>query len=72
MYIGGHQQDVYFNYGKRTAKRRIWLLAIVVGLSFFRVAGFLPAGGEENRYICEDNVSKLTDLRSNNVRGGYT
>ncbi|GGE02266.1 TetR/AcrR family transcriptional regulator [Paenibacillus nasutitermitis] len=36
------------------------LLAMVVGLSFFRVANIQPMSGEDNRYICEDYVNKLT------------
>lgn len=36
------------------------LLAMVVGLSFFRVADIPPAGGEDNRIICENYISRLT------------
>ncbi|MBP1989660.1 TetR/AcrR family transcriptional repressor of bet genes [Paenibacillus eucommiae] len=32
------------------------LLAMVVGLSFFRVANIQPINSEDNRYICEDYV----------------
>jgi len=38
------------------------LLAMVIGLSFFRVANIAPAHGEDNRYICEDYVRRLTDV----------
>lgn len=37
------------------------LLAMVVGLSFFRVANIPPVNGEDNRYICKDYVRKFTD-----------
>ncbi|MNJ00208.1 hypothetical protein D3C73_1594850 [compost metagenome] len=36
------------------------LLAMVVGLSFFRVADIPPSRGEDNRYICEDYVKRFT------------
>ncbi|MFF0828208.1 TetR/AcrR family transcriptional regulator [Brevibacillus sp. NPDC003359] len=36
------------------------LLAMVVGLSFFRVASIPLANGEDNRSICENYVSKVT------------
>ncbi|AEI39877.1 TetR/AcrR family transcriptional regulator [Paenibacillus mucilaginosus] len=36
------------------------LLAMVVGLSFFRVAKIPPVHGEDNRYIGEDYVRRLT------------
>jgi AcrR family transcriptional regulator len=39
------------------------LLAMVVGLSFFRVANIPPINGEDNRYICEDYVRRFTDGR---------
>lgn len=35
------------------------LLAMVVGLSFFRVANIPPANDEDNRYICEDYVKRF-------------
>lgn len=35
------------------------LLAMVVGLSFFRVANIPPRHGEDNRYICEDDVRRF-------------
>ncbi|MFD2328121.1 TetR/AcrR family transcriptional regulator [Cohnella sp. GCM10020058] len=34
------------------------LMAMVVGLSFFRVTDVAPAGGEDNRYIGEDYAKK--------------
>lgn len=37
------------------------LLAMVVGLSFFRVVNIPPENGADNRYICEDYVSGFTD-----------
>lgn len=37
------------------------LLAMVVGLSFFRVANIPPINGEDNRYICEDYVRRFTE-----------
>lgn len=36
------------------------LLAMVVGLSFFRIANIPPANGEDNRFICEDYVRRFT------------
>ncbi|SEB99527.1 TetR family transcriptional regulator [Paenibacillus sp. GP183] len=39
------------------------LLAMVVGLSFFRVANIPPINGKDNRYICADYVRRFTDLR---------
>lgn len=39
------------------------LLAMVVGLSFFRVANIPPINGEDNRYICGDYVRRLTEAR---------
>lgn len=35
------------------------LMAMVVGLSFFRVANIEPTNREDNRYICEDYASRL-------------
>ncbi|WP_028548040.1 TetR/AcrR family transcriptional regulator [Paenibacillus sp. UNC451MF] len=35
------------------------LLAMVIGLSFFRVANIPPANGEDNRYISEDYVRRV-------------
>lgn len=35
------------------------LMAMVVGLSFFRVAGIAPPQGEDNRYIGEQYVQRL-------------
>jgi hypothetical protein len=37
------------------------LLAMVVGLCFFRVANITPINGEDNRYICEDYVRRFTN-----------
>lgn len=37
------------------------LLAMVVGLSFFRVANIPPINGEDNRYICEGYVRQFTN-----------
>ncbi|WP_339219108.1 TetR family transcriptional regulator [Paenibacillus sp. FSL W7-1332] len=36
------------------------VLAMAIGLSFFRVANVPPANGDDNRYICEDYVRRLT------------
>lgn len=36
------------------------LLAMVVGLSFFRVADIPASNNEDNRYICEDYVARRT------------
>jgi len=36
------------------------MLAMVVGLSFFRVTNIQPMNGKDNRYICEDYVNRLT------------
>lgn len=58
-----------FDYGKMTGHMSVedsqsaayGLLAMVVGLSFFRVANIPPINGEDNRYIGEDYVRRLTD-----------
>jgi len=58
-----------FDYGNRTEQMSVedsqsaayGLLAMVVGLSFFRVANISPNHGEDNRYICEDYVRKFTN-----------
>ncbi len=58
-----------FDYGNRTGQMSVedsqsaayGLLAMVVGLSFFRVANISPHHGEDNRYICEDYVRKFTN-----------
>ncbi|MDF2682689.1 MAG: transcriptional regulator [Brevibacillus sp.] len=57
-----------FDYGNRSGHMSVedsqsaayGLLAMVVGLSFFRVANISPIKGEDNRYICEDYVSRFT------------
>lgn len=36
------------------------LMAMVIGLNFFRVTNILPRGAEDNRYICEDYVRRST------------
>ncbi|MED4753535.1 TetR/AcrR family transcriptional regulator [Brevibacillus choshinensis] len=58
-----------FDYGNRTGQMSVedsqsaayGLLAMVVGLSFFRVANIPPRNGDDNRYICEDYVSRFTN-----------
>ncbi|WP_053377195.1 TetR/AcrR family transcriptional regulator [Paenibacillus sp. FJAT-27812] len=60
-----------FDYGKMTGHMRVedsqsaayGLLAMVIGLSFFRVANIPPINGEDNRYICDDYVRRFTDGR---------
>ncbi|MCM3146237.1 TetR/AcrR family transcriptional regulator [Brevibacillus sp. MER 51] len=60
-----------FEYGKQTGLMSVedsqsaayGLMAMVVGLSFFRVARVSPANGEDNRYICEDFVRQMTNRR---------
>ncbi|MCP1309259.1 TetR/AcrR family transcriptional regulator [Paenibacillus tyrfis] len=57
-----------FNYGNMKGQMSVedpqsaayGLLAMVVGLSFFRVANIPPTHGEDNRYICEDYVKRFT------------
>jgi len=57
-----------FEYGNSTGQMVIEnsrnaayeLLAMVVGLSFFRVADIPPVGGEDNRRICENYIKRLT------------
>jgi len=59
-----------FDYGNKTGQMSVedpqsaayGLLAMVVGLSFFRVANIPPTQGEDNRYICEDYVRRFTKL----------
>ncbi|MBD8501170.1 TetR/AcrR family transcriptional regulator [Paenibacillus arenosi] len=56
-----------FDYGNKTGHMSVedspsaayGLLAMVVGLSFFRVANIPPVNGEDNRYICEDYVNRF-------------
>lgn len=56
-----------FDYGNMSGHMRVDdsksaaydLLAMVVGLSFFRVANIPPLNNEDNRYICEDYVRRL-------------
>ncbi|MGO4275994.1 TetR family transcriptional regulator C-terminal domain-containing protein, partial [Paenibacillus sp. TAF58] len=57
-----------FDYGNISGQMKVddsksaayGLLAMVVGLSFFRVANIPPLNNEDNRYICEDYVRRLT------------
>ena len=54
-------------YGNRTGQMSVedshsaayGLMAMVIGLSFFRVAKVPPGMDEDNRYICEDYVRRL-------------
>lgn len=56
-----------FDYGNMSGQMMVddsksaayGLLAMVVGLSFFRVANIPPLNNEDNRYICEDYVRRL-------------
>ncbi|SDC13573.1 transcriptional regulator, TetR family [Paenibacillus sp. UNCCL117] len=56
-----------FEYGHKTGQMTVedaqsaayGLMAMVVGLSFFRVANIPPAHGEDNRYIGEEYVRKF-------------
>lgn len=56
-----------FEYGNMSGQMKVddsnsaayGLLAMVVGLSFFRVANIPPLNNEDNRYICEDYVRRL-------------
>ncbi|MGG4493774.1 TetR/AcrR family transcriptional regulator [Brevibacillus reuszeri] len=60
-----------FDYGSRTGELAVedspsaayGLLAMVIGLSFFRVANIPPMNGQDNRYICEDYVKGFTTSR---------
>lgn len=62
-------QDIVkiFDYGNRSGHMKVedsssaayGLLAMVVGLSFFRVANIHTLNGEDNRFICEDYVHRL-------------
>ncbi|MNY70300.1 hypothetical protein D3C86_2084110 [compost metagenome] len=57
-----------FDYGKMMGHMSVedsqsaayGLLAMVVGLSFFRVANIPPTNGEDNLYICEDYVRRYS------------
>lgn len=57
-----------FDYGNMTGQMSVedsrsaayGMLAMVIGLSFFRVANIPPIHGEDNRYICEDYVRRFT------------
>ncbi|WP_284641095.1 TetR/AcrR family transcriptional regulator [Paenibacillus silviterrae] len=57
-----------FDYGNRTGRMNVedpqsaayGLLAMVIGLSFFRVANIPPVHGEDNRYVGEDFIRKMT------------
>ncbi|MGG3307059.1 TetR/AcrR family transcriptional regulator [Paenibacillus lautus] len=61
------------DYGNRTGQMSVedshsaayGLMAMVIGLSFFRVANVPPANGGDNRYICEDYVRRLTQTGGN-------
>ncbi|WP_239616529.1 TetR/AcrR family transcriptional regulator [Cohnella mopanensis] len=68
----GYMQDIHgiakiFDYGNKMGHMKVedsqsaayGLLAMVVGLSFFRVANIPPLNKKDNRYICEDYVSRL-------------
>ncbi|WP_256757809.1 TetR/AcrR family transcriptional regulator [Cohnella sp. WQ 127256] len=68
----GYKEDLkgiekIFDYGNRAGQMKVndtqsaayGMLAMVVGLSFFRVANIQPMNGEDNRYICEDYVKKV-------------
>ncbi|TXK81834.1 TetR/AcrR family transcriptional regulator [Paenibacillus sp. N3.4] len=68
----GYREDMagivkIFDYGNLLGNMKVndpnsaayGLLAMVVGLSFFRVANVQPMNGQDNRYICEDYVKKL-------------
>jgi TetR/AcrR family transcriptional repressor of bet genes len=56
-----------FDYGNMSGHMRVddsnsaayGLLAMVIGLSFFRVANIQPFNHEDNRYICEDYVNRI-------------
>ncbi|GAA0375020.1 TetR/AcrR family transcriptional regulator [Bacillus horti] len=60
-----------FDYGNITGNMTVddsksaayGLLAMVIGLSFFRVAKIPPINGEDNRYIIEDYVRKLSERK---------
>jgi TetR/AcrR family transcriptional repressor of bet genes len=62
-----HGISKIFDYGNMLGHMRVddsesaayGLLAMVVGLSFFRVANIQPLKSEDNRYICEDYVKRL-------------
>ncbi|WP_442603110.1 TetR/AcrR family transcriptional regulator [Paenibacillus sp. KN14-4R] len=69
----GYKEDMkgivkIFDYGNMLGNMKVddsnsaayGLLAMVVGLNFFRVADIPPMNGEDNRYICEDYVKRLT------------
>lgn len=55
-------------YGNKTSQMRIddpesaayGFFAMVVGLSFFRVAKVPPMNGEDNRYLCQNYVKQLS------------
>ncbi|MFC0211625.1 TetR/AcrR family transcriptional regulator [Paenibacillus chartarius] len=56
-----------FEYGNKTGHMNVedsqsaayGLMAMVVGLGFFRVANIKPSNGEDNRYICEEYVGRF-------------
>lgn len=57
-----------FAYGNKTGEMKVddpsnaayGFFAMVVGLSFFRVARVLPANGEDNQFVCQDYVKHLS------------
>ncbi|MFP4974413.1 TetR/AcrR family transcriptional regulator [Paenibacillus sp. CN-4] len=65
-----------FEYGNQSGQMAVaepadaayGMLAMVIGLSFFRVAGVLPADAEDNRQIGENYVSRLTQTISGSDR----
>ncbi|MGG4413839.1 MULTISPECIES: TetR family transcriptional regulator C-terminal domain-containing protein [Brevibacillus] len=67
-----------FAYGSKTGQTMeedaqsaaYGLMAMVVGLSFFRVAGIAPPRGEDNRYIGEQYVQRLFHSQKANAPTG--
>ncbi|MNI22538.1 hypothetical protein D3C73_760950 [compost metagenome] len=68
----GYKEDIHgiikiFDYGNMLGQMKVTdsksaaygLLAMVIGLSFFRVANIQPLNHEDNRYISEDYVKRL-------------
>jgi TetR/AcrR family transcriptional repressor of bet genes len=73
----GYQQDIQgivkiFDHGNQTGQMKVQdspsaaygLLAMVVGLSFFRVAQIPTLNQQDNRYICEDYIARLSNERT--------
>lgn len=71
----GYREDIHgivkiFDYGNLMGSMRVddsksaayGLLAMVIGLSFFRVANIPPSNGEDNRYIAENYVNRLIKI----------